>query len=227
MTEQQSNNVPIFNDPVQIEVRNEVLKIQSDEIRDGRSKIDVLDKDISTVRRQVEILENTGLKKGNTIFMLKTTLSYLIIMFIPILLVIKGHINWYLFAYIAAAASILYVVVMYYTIVSRMNRDPNRFNLKKFVDNMPPSARPKKCVSNLTKRLTPEAKEISEKTKELDNVTKKIAEMNSQDKEIEVKREELQRQLKQLENKYQMKFPEFDLNSDIERNLALRTRFSI
>jgi hypothetical protein len=53
-----AEKVPIFNDPVQLEVRNHVIKLESDEIIKSRRDIANLDKDINTTRRQVEIIQD-------------------------------------------------------------------------------------------------------------------------------------------------------------------------
>ena len=63
---------PIFTLPVQLKVQNEVLKIQTDEYSKANIINDVLNKDINTMRRQVEIIEDSSLRTNNTIFILKT-----------------------------------------------------------------------------------------------------------------------------------------------------------
>ena len=77
-----AEKIPIFNDPVQLEVRNHVIKLESDEIIKSRRDIANLDKDINTTRRQVEIIQDNSLRKSNTIFLLKTSITYLCLILI-------------------------------------------------------------------------------------------------------------------------------------------------
>ena len=109
-------NVPIFTEPVQSQVRSEVLKIQSKEIMNGRHDLEALDKDINTLRRQVEIIQDSSLRKENSIFLLKTSLTYLCLIFIPLILAYKQMFSWMTLTYIVVAITILFAIIIYYNL---------------------------------------------------------------------------------------------------------------
>ena len=218
---------PIFNDPVQSQVRSEVLKLQSKELIRGREDLDVLDKDINTMRRQVEIIQDSSLRKENTIFLLKTALTYLSLAFIPLILAGKKYITWMTFTIIFIVITVLFAIIIYYNLRSVMSRDNMRFSLRDFGESMKPSTKPKKCISTLAKRLTPQQREINEKNQELERIQSKLNELDEKKKELESMKKEYDYQGKLLEEKYAQKFPDDILDKEIEKNLAFRTTFSI
>lgn len=222
-----ASSVPIFNEPVQSQVRSEVLKLQSKELIRGRQDIEVLDKDINTMRRQVEIIQDSSLRKENTVFLLKLLLTYLSLIFIPLILASKQFFTWMTFTYIFIAVTILFAIIIYYNLRSVMSRDPMRFSLRDFGDAMKPSSKPKKCVSTLSQRLTPQQREIKEKNAELERIQANLAELEEKKKEIETMKREYDYQGKLLEEKYAQKYPDDILDKEIERSLAIRTTFSI
>lgn len=220
-------NPPIFTEPVQSQVRSEVLKLQSREIMDGRQDIEVLDKDINTLRRQVEIIQDSSLRKENTIFLLKTSLTYLSLVFIPLILAYKEYFSWLTLTYIIIGLTVLFGIIVYYNFRSVMSRDPMRFSVRTFGDTMAPSTRPKKCVSRLAKRLTPQEREINDKKAELDRITQTLKELDEKKSELETKRKEFDYQEQLLAQKYNQRFPDDVLDKEIDRSLASRSSFRI
>ena len=72
MAQKNEKLVPIFNDAVQIQVRNRVLNNQVEEITKNERLLENADADLTTIRRQVEIIEDSSLRKANHLFLLKT-----------------------------------------------------------------------------------------------------------------------------------------------------------
>lgn len=176
---------PIFTSPVQLQVRNEVLKIQTDEYSKGNIINDVLSKDINTMRRQVEIIEDSSLRKNNTIFILKTFMTYFVLILIPILLTIKGLINKFILYIILAIFTLLLLIVIGYNTLSIMKRDKNRFMNKRF--KMDPkillekgTGKSHKCILSDEARLSPEEKQIKEYERELRTLTKELNTLTEQ-----------------------------------------------
>lgn len=220
-----AEKVPIFNDPVQLEVRNQVIKLESDEIVKTRKDIEILDSDISTTRRQVEIIQDSSLRKANTIFLLKTTLTYLSLILIPLLLALKDMISWQIVSYIVAVLTLIFAIIIFYNLRSVMSRDPNRFSLRDFGKSMKPSSKPTKCVSNPVSKLTPEQRELEEKIKQLGNLDSQLKIIEERRTEIDNKRKDLTTETTQLEAKFNAQFPDDVLNKEIQKNLAMRSRF--
>lgn len=174
---------PIFTSPVQLQVRNEVLKIQTDEYSKANIMNDVLNKDITTMRRQVEIIEDSSLRKNNLIFILKTFMTYFVLILIPILLAVKGLINTTILYIIVGFLTFLLVIVIGYNTLSIIKRDRNRFMTKRF--KMDPKLLSKtgkshKCILSDEARLTPEEKQIREHERELRAITKSLNDLSDQ-----------------------------------------------
>ena len=221
----EDSNIPIFNDPVQLEVRNQVLKLQSDEIVQGRHKIDNMDKDLNTLRRQVEIIQDSSLRKSNTLFILQTVLTFLILLFIPMILAYKQYIDRRIFTYIAIVLSILFALILFYNLRSVWNRDPNRFSIRNFGDTMKPSKSATKCVSNLSRRLSPRDLELRQRAKQLDTLDERLKKIEEDKKELEMKTQELDRKEKELQQQYYQQYPDDNIEKEIEKATALRVRF--
>jgi len=222
-----TSSVPIFNEPVQSEVRSEVLKLQSKELISGRQDLEVLDKDINTIRRQVEIIQDSSLRKENTIFLLKTLLTYFSLVFIPLILTYKQFISRMTLTYIFIGLTILFAIIIYYNIRSLLSRDPMRFSSRDFTKTMKPSSKPSKCVSNVSRRLTPQQIEINQKNQELELLQNRLKELEEKKKELDSMRKEYDYQGRLLEEKYLEKYPDDVLDKQIEKSLASRISFSI
>jgi hypothetical protein len=214
-----AQKVPIFNDPVQLEVRNHVIKLESDEIIKSRRDIADLDKDINTTRRQVEIIQNDSLSKSNSIFLLKTSLTYLCLILIPILLAVKQYISWKVLLYFAIGLTILFGIVVFFNIRSVLSRDANRYSSRKFTSSEP-VAQPIKCV----KKLTPQQKELEQQKKKLNSLDAKLKLVEQQQSNIVSKRNKIGFESKQLETQYKSQFPNDGLDKEIEKKLSMRNR---
>jgi hypothetical protein len=215
-----AQKVPIFNDPVQLEVRNHVIKLESDEIIRSRRDIENLDKDINTTRRQVEIIQDISLRKSNSIFLLKTSLTYLCLILIPLLLTVKQYISWKGFSYFAIGLTILFGIVVYFNIRSVLSRDANRYSSREFTTSSQPVAQPMKCV----KKLTPQQKELEQQMKKLNSLDAKLKLVEQQQSNIVSKRNKLGFESKQLETQYKSQFPNDKLDTEIEKKLSMRNR---
>jgi hypothetical protein len=174
---------PIFTSPVQLQVRNEVLKIQTDEYSKANIINDVLNKDINTMRRQVEIIEDSSLRKNNSIFILKTLMTYFVLILIPILLAVKGLINTVILYIIVGFLTLLLLIVIIYNTVSIMKRDKNRFMNKRFKLDpklLAQTGKSHKCILSDEARLTSEEKQIKEHERELRTITKNLNDLSEQ-----------------------------------------------
>jgi hypothetical protein len=136
--------LPIFNDPVQLEVRDHVLKIEKKEISQSKKEIQVLDKDINTIRRQIEIIEDQSLRQNNGLFLLKLCITYLSLILIPLLLSMKEMVSWTFFKIYMIALSIIFGIVVFFNIRSVWKRNYNRYSLRNFIAKPPPAAPEKK-----------------------------------------------------------------------------------
>jgi hypothetical protein len=219
-----SKKIPIFNDPIQLEVRNHVIKLESDEIIKSRRDLEILDNDINTTRRQVEIIQDNSERQSNNIFLLKTILTYLALILIPLLLSSKGYISAGIITYIVIGITILFGIIIFYNLRSVMSRDPNRFSIRNFGATMKPSSQATKCVSNPKTKLNPEEREIQSKLEQLKGLDTQLNIIESRRKEIDLRRKDLDSEASQLEAKFNAQFPNQPLDREIEKNLALRTR---
>lgn len=174
---------PIFTSPVQLQVRNEVLKIQTEEYSKANIINDALNKDINTMRRQVEIIEDSSLRKNNTVFILKTFMTYFVLILIPILLTVKGLINKTILYIILGFLTLLLLIVIVYNTVSIMKRDKNRFMNKRFKLDpklLAQTGKSHKCILSDEARLSPEEKQIKEHERELNALTKNLNDLSEQ-----------------------------------------------
>ena len=219
-----SQKIPIFNDPVQLEVRNHVIKLESDEIIKSRRDLQILDNDLNTTRRQVEIIQDNSERQSNNIFLLKTILTYLALILIPLLLSFKGYISSNVIFYITIGLTILFGIIIFYNLRSVMNRDPNRFSTRDFGKTMRPSSQATKCVSNPKNRLTSEEREIQSKLDQLKGLDAQLNIIEKRRMEIDLRRKDLDTEASTLEAKFNSQFSKKELDKEIEKNLALRTR---
>ncbi len=211
------SQIPLFNTPVQLEVRNQVLKIQAEEMQNTEENLEILEKDLNTQRRQVEIIQNSSLIKSNHIFILKTILSALALLIIPLILYNKQILDKTPFMIISGIISILLVVVLYYNLVSVYNRDPNRFNNRQFdsKNTMAPSKKPLKCVTNDTKRLNNLQKEMKQKEAELDMLEEKIKDLDIERQTLIDKKKNNISKDAELQKQFESNYPSYDLKKEL------------
>jgi hypothetical protein len=203
-----------------LEVRNHVIKLESDEIIKSRRDIENLDKDINTTRRQVEIIQDSSLRKSNSIFLLKTSLTYLCLILIPLLLAVKEYISWKALLYFAISITLIFGIIVFFNIRSVLSRDANRYSSREFSSSAQPAAQPMKCV----KKLTPQQKELEQQMKRLNSIDAKLKLVEQQQSNIVSKRNKLDFESKQLETQYRSQFPNDGLDKEIEKKLSMRNR---
>jgi hypothetical protein len=213
------SQIPLFNTPVQLEVRNQVLKIQAEEMKNTEQNLEILEKDLNTQRRQVEIIQNSSLIKSNHIFILKTILSALALLTIPLILHVKQILDKTPFLIITGVIAGLVALVLYYNLVSVYNRDPNRFNNRRFDEKntMAVSNKPLKCVTNETKRLNSLQKETRDKEAELDALEQKIIELDIERQTLIDKKKNNLTKDAELERQFILTFP----SDNIQRELSI------
>lgn len=211
--------IPLFNTPVQLEVRNQVLKIQGEEMNNVQQNLEILERDLNTQRRQVEIIQNSSLIKSNHIFILKTILSALALSIIPLLLFVKQIIDKTQFMIIIGIIGAFVAVILFYNLMSVSKRDPNRFMNRQFdtTNTMAPTRKPLKCVTNETKRMNSMQKEIKEKEAELDALEQKIKDLDFEKQElIDKKRQNISRDA-ELVKQWRTAYPGYNLEKQLSK----------
>ena len=213
------SKVPLFNTPVQLEVRNQVLKIQNEEMNNTSVNMEIIEKDLNTYRRQVEIIQNSSLIKSNHIFILKTILSALALLIIPLILHVKQILDKTPFLIITGVIGALAAVVIFYNLVSVYNRDSNKFTNRQFdaTNTMAISNKPLKCVTNETKRLNSLQKEMKLKEAELDALAKKITDLDIEKQTLIDKRRQNIARDKELQNQFLIAFPDDILAKELSK----------
>ena len=133
MAQKNEKLVPIFNDAVQIQVRNRVLNNQVEEITKNERLLENADADLTTIRRQVEIIEDSSLRKANHLFLLKTLLTFSGLLFIPLVLKSQGVIPEPYGTYSIYAIIAIFVIIIFYNISFRFSitiiRSKSRYGL--------------------------------------------------------------------------------------------------
>lgn len=213
------SNIPLFNTPVQLEVRNQVLKIQEEEMNNTSVNLEIIEKDLNTQRRQVEIIQNSSLIKSNHIFILKTILSALALLTIPLILHVKQILDKTPFLIITGVIVTIAAVVIFYNLVSVYNRDPNKFTNRKFdaKNTMAPSNKPLKCVTNETKRLNSLQKEMKLKEAELDALEQKIKDLDIERQTlIDTRKQNISKDA-ELVNKYKTAYPSDNITRELSK----------
>jgi hypothetical protein len=167
MAPKDQKSVPIFNDAVQIQVRNRVLNNQSEEISKNERLIENADADLTTLRRQVEIIEDSSLRKANHLFLLKTVLTMVGLSFILVLLTKQNLLPEPYGTYSLYAIIVIFLYVIYANLSSARARNKNRFSLRDFFtkgDRLQGRVLPKRtCLAKTKSTKTPEEIELENK----------------------------------------------------------------
>ena len=87
-----------------------------------------IDKDLNTLRRQVEISQNSSLKKEDWIYFLRGTFLYFSIMFL-LVFALRGHPY---FQWLAAGVTLIALFLLGGRLWSFYNRDPMRWTVRKW-----------------------------------------------------------------------------------------------
>jgi hypothetical protein len=171
MPPQNEKTVPIFNDAVQIQVRNRVLDNQSEELSKNERLIENADADLTTLRRQVEIIEDSSLRKANHLFLLKTIMTFAGLLFIPILLTRQNVISETKGYYSIIAIIAIFFIIVFYNMISVWKRNNNRFSLRNFLTTVKKGDKttlPKRtCIAKTTIKKSAEEIELENKLKKL------------------------------------------------------------
>lgn len=213
------SKIPLFNTPVQLEVRNQVLKIQQEEMNNTSVNLEIIEKDLNTQRRQVEIIQNSSLIKSNHIFILKTILSALALLIIPLILHVKQILDKTTFLIITGVIGALAAVVIFYNLVSVYNRDPNKFTNRQFdaKNTMAISSKPLKCVTNETKKLNSLQKEMRLKEAELDALEQKIKDLDIERQTLIDKKKQNSARDKELQDQWKIAYPFRDIAAQLSK----------
>jgi hypothetical protein len=122
----------IYNDLSKINTRDKIIEIQGSKMDNNRKKIKTITKDLLTVRRQVEIEQDSALRKSNYIFLLKMFLTYLIILFIFIILNKQGLLPSILFTGLSSLLTFILIVIVVYNLRSVYHRESMKFDTRWF-----------------------------------------------------------------------------------------------
>ena len=181
-SDEDKKKTPIFNDSVQIEIRNKVINNQMEEIIKNENVLNNVEQDLTTLRRQIEITENSSMRKANHLFLLKTLLSFLSILFIPMILKNQNIINEVKYKYSIYTILALFCIIVFFNIRSYRQRNNNRYSMRNFIANIQNkevSAIPKlTCIGNKKASKTPEESEIETKLEILKRLESKFLRIN-------------------------------------------------
>ena len=226
MAQLKEKSVPIFNDAVQIEVRNKVLNNQTEEIVKNERLLDNVDVDLNTLRRQVEIIEDSSLRKANHLFLLKTLLTFAGILFIPLLLKSQGVMPEPYGTYSIYAIIAIFVIIILYNIKSYMSRNNNRFSLRNFMSKsriMEGSIIPKRtCLAKPRLVKSQEELELEKKLKMLQSLEIKFNRIKPNLDVIDTRSKSAQERIDQIKSEYRDVFGAETSDKAIET--ALRNR---
>ena len=109
-----------------------ILNTQHKIMKENDNKIKRIKIDILTIRRQVEIDEESFRRRNNKIFLLKTTFIYLIVFCLPILLVRNKNINNQTGTYTIILISLIFFMLVLWNFYHTKNRNPLRYDLKQW-----------------------------------------------------------------------------------------------
>lgn len=187
--------LPYYDDHVRRLVRRNFSDIQKDEYERNMNDLGSVDKNLNTVRRQVQIIEDSSQRKGNTLFLLNVVLTALILSFIPVVLYMKGIIGYGVFSIIIIAITLLFVTVLFFNMLSVRKRTANRFSTRNF--NTPEvmeevSPPPTECP------LTPAAQESKNRMKEQKDI-QEINDLENEIKRLETEKKTSEESKKKLE----------------------------
>lgn len=207
MAPKNENSVPIFNDSVQIQVRNRVLDNQSEEISKNERLIENVDSDLITMRRQVEIIEDSSLRKANHLFLLKTIMTFSALLFIPILLSRQNVISESKGYYSVIAIIAIFFIIIIYNMRSVWVRNNNRFSLRNFLATAKKGEKgitlPKRtCIAKSVTRKTPEELELENKLKILKSLEMKFNRVKPNINLIDMRAKTVQDRILDIKNEY-------------------------
>lgn len=205
-----ANRIPYYDDNVQLLVRRDFSQLQKEEYIQNDEILGNVNKNLNTVRRQVQIIEDSSQRKGNTLFLLNAVLTALLIAFIPVVLYMKGILGYGVFSIIIIVITIVFMIVIFFNLKSVRSRTANRFSSRNF--DVPEAANELKPSASSCP-LTPDQQKQIEDTKknksiqeisDLENEVKRLMETKNASRESRDKLETLR---KELSEKYRALYP--------------------
>jgi uncharacterized protein YhaN len=109
-----------------------VNRFRDGQLSTNEERLMSLDKDLSSTRRQVEISENSSIKKYDWINVLRYLFLYLAILFLVIFMLKSSP----YFLWIVGILTIITVIIVGSQLYSFTQRDPNRWSVIKFKTNI-------------------------------------------------------------------------------------------
>jgi len=114
---------------VKLDTQNNIVssvnRFRKTRLDDNENQLMGMEKDLNTIRRQIEINQNSSKKKTDFIYLLRATLLYLCIIFL-LMFTLRGH---PFFPYVAGGISFLMAIYVLKTLWSFWRRDPNRWQI--------------------------------------------------------------------------------------------------
>lgn len=226
MAQKNEKSVPIFNDAVQIQVRNRVLNNQAEEITKNERLLENADADLTTIRRQVEIIEDSSLRKANHLFLLKTLLTFSGLLFIPLVLKSQGVIPEPYGTYSVYAIIAVFLIIVLYNMKSVWSRNNNRFTLRNFLTKVRKDEGlviPKRtCLAKTRSVKTAEELELERKLKTLQSLELKFKRIKPGIEVVDSRTRSVEDRINQIKAEYRDVFGASTSDRAIE--IALRNR---
>ena len=126
------NYAEFKNELMKLDTHNNMItsinSFRNEKMDANESKLMSIDKDLNTLRRQVEISQNSSLKKEDWIYFLRGTFLYIAIMFL-LTFALRGHPY---FKWLASGISLIALFVFGSRLWSFYNRDPMRWTIRKW-----------------------------------------------------------------------------------------------
>jgi hypothetical protein len=223
---QNNKSVPIFNDAVQIQVRNRVLNNQAEEISKNERLLESADADLTTIRRQVEIIEDSSLRKANHLFLLKTLLTFSGLLFLPLVLKSQGIIAEPYATHSIYVIIGLFIIIVIYNLKSVLTRNDNRFSLRNFLTKVRKDEGliiPKRtCLAKTRTVKTAEELELERKLKTLKNIEMKFKRIKPGIELVDNRSRSVEERINQIKSEYRDVFGSSTSDRAIET--AIRNR---
>ena len=116
-----------------------ILSKQQNEINYNSNKLDNAKNDIITLRRQVEISQNETLKRNNRLFLLKSLFVYLLVLFLPILLIKNNNISNLQGMISIGILTVLFVLVILFNFYRHRNINSIHYDVRDWTTPTPSS----------------------------------------------------------------------------------------
>ena len=202
-------NIPYYNDNVQLLVRRKFTELQKEEYDQNADILGNVNKNLNTVRRQVQIIEDSSQRKGNTLFILNAVLTALLLSFIPVILFVKGIIGYGVFSIIIITITLLFLVIVFFNLKSVRSRTANRFSSRNFdvpdvLGELKPAAdsqcpqTPEAIERNAQQKRDKSVQEINDLENEISRLTEKKNVSKESRNKLESARAELSRRYKEM-----------------------------